>query len=48
MNNFSKKSKLSMDLNERKIDCLVANDEHFSLIIVSEMLQSMNCIGRVD
>ena len=47
-NLFNQKVKISMDLNERKIDCLVANDEIFSLMFVSDMLLSLNCIGRVD
>ena len=33
---------------ERKINCLVVNDEEFSLLIITTMLGSLRFIGKID
>ena len=35
-------------VNERKINCLIVNDEEFTLLIINTMLNGLKFIGRVD
>ena len=35
-------------VHERKVNCLVVNDEEFSLLIISTMLNGLKFIGRVE
>ena len=36
------------NVKERKINCLIVNDDDFSLLIIKLLLKSLNYIGRVD
>ena len=35
-------------VHERKVNCLVVNDEEFSLLIINTMLNGLKFIGRVE
>ena len=43
-----KKVDLVPAVNERKINCLIVNDEEFTLLIINTMLNGLKFIGRVD